>query len=326
MKKTLSLIFLVCFLSVSLFGQNNHQNLIRPNGISLKVGGSSLLFGLSYDHQISNRSNIDFTLGSGVGIGYKYFINDPSLQRINFYLGISTLYEYISFVGFNYYNFGITYNSKHHFEYGFNLGILHEAYWGDQGEIRLFPGNPLLGPWLELKAGYRFSEVSNPKGERNTIHSINAEIGGVPIFYSIRYDLNKKLTSSGLKISYAPGFSYWNFEKAVKHTLFPQRLTVLYGNNLNAEAGVDLPVGFYSHRSFLHHIWLTDLEVYAFPYLGLRYQERTTGIVLKMGVVYIQNDYYLEWMKYMLFWQDVDIRERKLLFWPSVSIGYTFRY
>lgn len=175
------------------------------------------------------------------------------------------------------------------------------------------------------KADYQFDTLDNPVKDRNTIHSIQLEAGGPGILYSLRYDLNKELFPSYIKMSFSPGITYWRNE-VWSHLLFPAKLTLLAGKELNIEAGIDISMGFNNiniHAQALAKYRKFNLHI--FPYLGVRHQKRSNGLFISAGTVFIKNEAYQFWMRRM-FIDFIPLNARPWMLWPSVGIGYTFRY
>jgi hypothetical protein len=126
------------------------NNTVRPNAISLSLLGSSPFIGLVIERLLGRKSGFEIGIGyTSFGAGLKLYPQGSQTRKALFHAGITASYVPIpgDINGVIYIPLGVSYFSKNHFSFAFDIGP--SLLFFDHGEVFPFPfGN--------LKLGYRF--------------------------------------------------------------------------------------------------------------------------------------------------------------------------
>ena len=319
LKLLMKSLFIYIILLILTFSAKAQYRVLPDHVIHLGLYHNSPYSGITFENRITDRSAIEFMFFKGMGLGYKYYITNPALNNVGAYTGISHIISGPGVSGWTEIPIGLYYLFNSNFQISAEVSYANFTYVIFRNEI----SSPRITEFFysyALKVGYRFGNISRKKEDYNINHAIIVEAGGAAIDYAIHYDLSLQVRKTPVKVAFAPGFSYKNSD--IEQLFFPVNLTIMAGGDLNGEAGLTIPMGFfgevngYSYNNFM---------IFSFPYVGARYQKRSGGIVVKAGIILVQSERYLGIMHEKFNKLNREVVNKNQMLWPSISLGYTIK-
>jgi hypothetical protein len=156
------------------------------------------------------------------------------------------------------------------------------------------------------------------------LHSINFEITGTGIIYSLNYN-SGFIFNDNFRLSAGTGISYYPVGY-YGHLLFSTHLTALAGKSpFYIEGGINYIFGYMQYGT--NWYW-NDADHFLFPSIGLRFQNPEKGVTVKSYILLINrhNSSGLLFHKHILeTWPSRTFDSiRKFFPWPGLAVGYTF--